>query len=144
MSKAIKTELKPLKLPRAEFKVHCEQLPLEDAGPAGRDSISFQVRMNAKADFSPLHKSASGGEMARLFLALSLCLSETGAVNSLIFDEVDVGVGGAVAAAIGERLLRMGERHQVLAITHSPSGRRMCPNSIANIQNGQARRRGGC
>ena len=97
-----------------------EQRGLESAGPAGMDDVQFLVRTNVGADYGPLHKIASGGETARFFLALQLCLAASGEGRTQIFDEVDVGVGGAVAAAIGARLTALGRVRQVIAITHSP------------------------
>ena len=80
----------------------------------------FQIASAPSADFAPLNRVASGGELARLSLAISVCLSRSSLSGTLVFDEADVGVGGAVAAAIGDRLARLGRDRQVFAITHSP------------------------
>ncbi len=120
LAKALRKELKPLKLEKADFRVVQEALDPKDAGPNGCDRIAFEVRTNPGAEFGPLHKIASGGEVARFALALKVCLATDGQAGTLIFDEADVGVGGAVAAAIGERLHQLSDGRQVLAITHSP------------------------
>ena len=120
LSAAVKVELAPLKLNKADFRVSLAPLEETSLGPQGQDAALFEIRTNKGAEFGPLNKVASGGEMARLFLALQLCLVGAGDVETLIFDEVDVGVGGAVAAAIGDRLSRLGRERQVMAITHSP------------------------
>ena len=120
LSAAVKVELAPLKLNKADFRVSLAPLEETNLGPQGQDAALFEIRTNKGAEFGPLNKVASGGEMARLFLALQLCLVGAGDVETLIFDEVDVGVGGAVAAAIGDRLSRLGRERQVMAITHSP------------------------
>ena len=120
LSAAVKVELAPLRLNKADFRVSLAPLEETSLGPQGQDAALFEIRTNKGAEFGPLNKVASGGEMARLFLALQLCLVGAGDVETLIFDEVDVGVGGAVAAAIGERLSRLGRERQVMAITHSP------------------------
>ena len=90
------------------------------AGPHGRDDVAFEVETNPGAGFGALDRIASGGEMARFALAVSVCLAGSSPAGTLVFDEADMGVGGAVAAAIGERLARLGKRQQVVAITHSP------------------------
>jgi DNA repair protein RecN (Recombination protein N) len=118
LAKAVSAELAPLKLERARFRVAVA--PREEAGPAGRDAVAFEVAMNAGGEFGALQKVASGGEVARLALAVSVCLAGASPAVTMVFDEADMGVGGAVAAAIGERLARLGAERQVLAITHSP------------------------
>lgn len=120
LSCAVAAELGPLMLKKAEFRVSMDRLREDQWGPNGLDAACFEIRTNKGGEFGPLNKIASGGEMARLFLALQLCLAGAGDVATLVFDEVDVGVGGAAAAAIGERLHRLGAERQVLAITHSP------------------------
>ncbi len=120
LSKAVARELKPLKLEKAKFRVLVADLPLEEAGPNGKDRVAFEVQTNPGADFGALDKIASGGELARFSLALKVCLAGQGQAGVLIFDEADVGVGGAIAAAIGERMLELSKSRQVLAITHSP------------------------
>lgn len=119
LEKAIVRELAPLKLGRAVIRVSVT--PLGDEGGAhGADRVEFDAETNPGAGFGPLRKIASGGELARVSLALKCALAEAGSAGTLIFDEADQGVGGAVAAAIGERLIRLGKTRQVFAITHSP------------------------
>ena len=120
LDKAIAAELPPLKLEKARFETRVEPLDEADWGPTGQDQVRFMVATNPGADPGPLDKIASGGELARFMLALKVVLSADGGVPTLIFDEVDNGVSGAVAAAVGERLARLGERSQVLVVTHSP------------------------
>jgi DNA repair protein RecN (Recombination protein N) len=84
------------------------------------DSVEFLIATNPGADFAPLNKIASGGELSRFILALKVALAEQGGAATVIFDEIDRGVGGAVASAIGERLSRLAEGGQLLAVTHSP------------------------
>jgi DNA repair protein RecN (Recombination protein N) len=117
---AVAAELAPLKLDKAQFRTAVEALPLEQAGPGGLDKIAFTVSTNPGAPFGPLTKIASGGELSRFFLALKVALAAQGDAQTLIFDEVDRGVGGAVADAVGERLARLSSRVQVLAVTHAP------------------------
>ncbi len=117
---AVMTELPALKLPQAQFVASIAKLPEIQWGEAGIDRIDFMVAMNKGQDLSSLSKSASGGELARLMLALKVALASRSAIPTIIFDEIDTGVGGAVAAAIGERLSALADHVQVLAITHSP------------------------
>ncbi len=117
---AVARELPPLKLDRARFVTNLEQVAEGDWGAAGIDRVSFLIATNPGAPPGPLNKIASGGELARFMLALKVVLARTGSVPSLIFDEVDAGIGGAVAAAVGERLERLGREVQVLVVTHSP------------------------
>jgi DNA repair protein RecN (Recombination protein N) len=95
-------------------------LPETAWGAAGRDRVEFEISTNPGAPFAPLTKIASGGELSRFILALKVSLAEEGGAGTMIFDEVDRGVGGAVAAAIGERLARLAQRAQILVVTHSP------------------------
>lgn len=118
LARAVAGELAPLKLEKAKFRVAVT--PRAESGPTGRDDIAFEVETNAGAGFGPLDRIASGGETARFALAVSVCLAGASPAGTLVFDEADMGVGGAVAAAIGERLARLGRDKQVLAITHSP------------------------
>lgn len=118
LAKAVAAELAPLKLEKAKFRVAVG--PREEGGPFGRDEVAFEVETNAGAGFGPLNRIASGGETARFALAVSVCLAGSSPAGTLVFDEADMGVGGAVAAAIGERFSRLGKNRQVLAITHSP------------------------
>jgi DNA repair protein RecN (Recombination protein N) len=118
LGRAVAAELAPLKLEKAKFRVAV--LPRAEAGPTGRDHVAFEIETNPGAGFGPLDRIASGGETARFALAVSVCLAGASPAGTLVFDEADMGVGGAVAAAIGERLARLGKVKQVLAITHSP------------------------
>jgi DNA repair protein RecN (Recombination protein N) len=116
---AVNGELKPLKLERAKFMTEIVTEP-DAAGPHGIDRIEFWVQTNPGTRPGPLMKVASGGELARFLLALKVVLADRGSAPTLVFDEVDTGVGGAVADAIGVRLARLGRRAQVIAVTHAP------------------------
>jgi DNA repair protein RecN (Recombination protein N) len=119
LDKAVMAELPPLKLERARFAAAVET----DAGKPGAhgiDRVEFMVAANPGTPLAPLMKVASGGELARFMLALKVILASRGSAPTLIFDEIDTGVGGAVADAIGARLARLAENLQVLAVTHSP------------------------
>jgi DNA repair protein RecN (Recombination protein N) len=117
---AVQGELAPLKLEKARFRVGIDPLPEERHGPEGADRVAFEVSTNPGAPFGPLDEIASGGELARFALALKASLAGRGAGPVMIFDEVDQGVGGAVADAVGLRLRRLAEAGQVLVVTHSP------------------------
>ncbi|MEO1029298.1 MAG: DNA repair protein RecN [Pseudomonadota bacterium] len=117
---AVEEELAPLKLERMRFRIQFTDLPESASGRFGKDQIEIEVESNKGHGFGSLKTIASGGELARVSLALKCALADVGVASTLIFDEADQGVGGAVAAAIGERLSRLAERRQVLAITHSP------------------------
>lgn len=120
LDKAVAAELPPLKLEKARFHTTVEALAEADWGPHGTDRVAFQVATNPGAPPGALNKIASGGELARFMLALKVVLAQTGTVGTLVFDEVDTGIGGAVAAAVGERLESLGHARQVLVVTHSP------------------------
>ena len=120
LDKAVAAELAPLKLDAARFLTAIGSLPEEKWGPAGSDSVEFLIATNPGADFAPLGKIASGGELSRFILALKVALAEKGGAATVIFDEIDRGVGGAVASAIGDRLARLAGEGQLLAVTHSP------------------------
>jgi len=117
---AVAVELPPLKLDKARFVTRVESLPERDWGADGLDRVSFQVATNPGATPGPIHKIASGGELARFMLALKVVLSQARPIPTLVFDEVDTGIGGATAAAVGERLARLAREVQVLVVTHSP------------------------
>ncbi|MFM9827730.1 MAG: DNA repair protein RecN [Sphingomonas sp.] len=117
---AVKGELAPLKLDAARFRTALSTLEAEQWGPRGKDRVEFEISTNPGAPFAPLTKIASGGELSRFILALKVCLAEQGGAATMIFDEIDRGVGGAVASAIGERLARLSRRTQLLVVTHSP------------------------
>jgi DNA repair protein RecN (Recombination protein N) len=119
LDKAVQAELKPLKLERAEFMTEIASDP-ESPGPNGFDRVEFWVRTNPGTRPGPLMKVASGGELARFLLALKVVLADKGSAPTLVFDEIDTGVGGAVADAIGVRLARLSQRVQVLTVTHAP------------------------
>jgi DNA repair protein RecN (Recombination protein N) len=117
LDSAVASELHPLKLDAARFRT---AIAATEPGPAGTDRVEFEVSTNPGAPFGPLTRIASGGELSRFILALKVALAEAGSAATMIFDEVDRGVGGAVASAIGERLARLAEQSQVLVVTHSP------------------------
>ncbi|MGJ8625531.1 MAG: DNA repair protein RecN [Sulfitobacter sp.] len=117
LDKAVSSELAPLKMERAVFAT---QITSENAGPEGRDAVSFTVATNPGAPAGPLGKIASGGELSRFLLALKVCLTQGQSGLTLIFDEIDRGVGGATADAVGRRLAALAADGQVLVVTHSP------------------------
>jgi DNA repair protein RecN (Recombination protein N) len=117
---AVAQELAPLKLDTARFKTVIDPLEPAQWGARGRDRVEFEVSTNPGAPFAPLTRIASGGELSRFILALKVALAERGGARTMIFDEIDRGVGGAVASAIGERLHRLAAQAQVLVVTHSP------------------------
>ncbi|TNF22074.1 MAG: DNA repair protein RecN [Rhodobacteraceae bacterium] len=114
---AVTAELAPLKMDRAVFTT---ELAEETAGPEGRDAVAFTVATNPGAPSGPIGKIASGGELSRFLLALKVCLAEGNAGVTMIFDEIDRGVGGATADAVGRRLAALAAAGQVLVVTHSP------------------------
>jgi DNA repair protein RecN (Recombination protein N) len=120
LDRAVNAELAPLKLEKARFRTLVEALGEEAAGPLGLDRIAFEVATNPGSAPGPLGKIASAGELSRFLLAIKLVLAGASPVATLVFDEVDSGVGGATAAAVGERLARLAESRQVLVVTHSP------------------------
>ena len=120
LDEAVGAELSPLKLGKARFHTTIAPLPESSWGPHGLDEVTFKVAANPGQDPSPLHKTASGGELARLMLAIKVVLAKAGDTPVLVFDEVDSGIGGSAAAAVGQRLARLGETHPVLVVTHSP------------------------
>jgi DNA repair protein RecN (Recombination protein N) len=117
LDSAVAAELHPLKLDAARFQTAIVQA---EPGPTGTDRVEFEISTNPGAPFGPLIKIASGGELSRFVLALKVALAEAGSAGTMIFDEIDRGVGGAVASAIGERLARLAKQSQVLVVTHSP------------------------
>lgn len=120
LDKLVAKELPPLKLDKAKFVTKIETLPEKDWGSGGIDRVRFLVATNPGAEPGSLNKIASGGEMARFMLALKVVMAEVGAAGTLIFDEADAGIGGAVADAVGERLARLAGKRQVLVVTHAP------------------------
>ncbi len=120
LDRAVAAELAPLKLDAARFRTVVQQLEPPGWTARGRDRVEFEIATNPGAPFAPLAKIASGGELSRFILALKVALAEEGGAGTMIFDEIDRGVGGAVASAIGERLHRLAETAQLLVVTHSP------------------------
>ena len=120
LDKAVAGELAPLKLDAARFETLLEELPEEHWNRNGMDRIEFLISTNPGAPLAPLGKIASGGELSRFILALKVALAEEYGLKTIIFDEVDRGVGGAVASAIGDRLSRLSSGAQLLVVTHSP------------------------
>jgi len=155
LDKAVNGELKPLKLERAKFSTEITT-DAAAAGPNGIDRVEFWVQTNPGTRPGPMMKVASGGELARFLLALKVVLADRGSAPTLVFDEIDTGVGGAVADAIGVRLARLGGRVQALAVTHAPQvaaqarqhylitkdardkGKRVA-TSVTELENGQRR-----
>ncbi|MCK8462502.1 DNA repair protein RecN [Aliiroseovarius sp. S1339] len=117
LDKAMSGELAPLKMERAVFTT---ALSVADGGPEGRDQVTFTVATNPGAPSGPLNKIASGGELSRFLLALKVCLTREADGLTMIFDEIDRGVGGATADAVGRRLSALSDGGQVLVVTHSP------------------------
>jgi len=117
LDSAVAGELVPLKLDAARFRT---AISPAEPGRSGTDKVEFEVSTNPGSPFGRLTKIASGGELSRFILALKVALAEAGSAATMIFDEVDRGVGGAVASAIGERLARLAGQSQVLVVTHSP------------------------
>lgn len=120
LDKAVAAELAPLKLGTAKFSTSVEALPPDQWSPDGADRVQFLASTNPGTAPGSLARIASGGELSRFMLALRVVLAGRGSAGTLIFDEVDRGVGGATAAAVGQRLARLAERVQVLVVTHSP------------------------
>ena len=117
LDKAVMAELAPLKMDRAVFAT---QVSAIDPGPHGQDGVTFTVATNPGAPAGALNKIASGGELSRFLLALKVCLTGSHPGRTLIFDEIDRGVGGATADAVGRRLAALAKKGQVLVVTHSP------------------------
>jgi len=120
LDKAVNAELAPLKLERAKFLTAVEALAEAEWSAEGADRVSFRIATNPGAPAGPLSRIASGGELSRFMLALKVALAQTRSATTLIFDEVDRGVGGAVADKVGERLAKLAGDAQVLVVTHSP------------------------
>ncbi len=119
LDKAVMAELAPLRLERATFETRVET-DADGGGPEGRDRVEFWVQTNPGTHPGPLLKVASGGELSRFLLALKVALADKGSAPTLVFDEIDTAVGGAVSDAIGVRLQRLADRVQVLTVTHAP------------------------
>ena len=117
LNQAVNAELKPLRLERAQFAT---EITSDSEGPNGLDRVEFWAQTNPGTRAGPLMKVASGGELARFLLALKVVLADRGSAPTLVFDEIDTGVGGAVADAVGVRLARLASGVQVIAVTHAP------------------------
>ncbi|MEM7732218.1 MAG: DNA repair protein RecN [Pseudomonadota bacterium] len=117
LDRAMMAELAPLKLERAQFET---RVAASEPGPDGANSVTFTVATNPGAPAGPLNKIASGGELSRFLLALKVCLTDQAGGITMIFDEIDRGVGGATADAVGRRLAQLANQSQVLVVTHSP------------------------
>ena len=120
LAKAVAAELPPLRLERARMRVQLEPLSEADWGADGAERVAFEICTNPGQPYGPLAKIASGGELSRFMLGFKVVLARVGTAATLIFDEVDAGIGGATADAVGERLARLGEERQVLVVTHAP------------------------
>ncbi len=120
LDKAVAAELGPLKLDKAKFVTEIAALSEADWSEHGTDRVQFMVSTNPGAPPAPIARIASGGELSRFLLALKVCLAKVGEAATIVFDEVDSGIGGATAAAVGERLKRLARDVQVLVVTHSP------------------------
>lgn len=116
----VQKELPPLKLDKARFVTTLTELDESEWGIHGMDRVRFLVATNPGAEPGPLNKIASGGEMSRFMLALKVVMAEVGSAGALVFDEVDAGIGGGTADAVGERLARLAKDRQILVVTHSP------------------------
>ncbi|WP_417840921.1 DNA repair protein RecN [Terasakiella sp.] len=120
LDKAVNDELTPLKLGGATFATTIQKLDAADWNETGCDKIAFEISTNPGAPLGPIAKVASGGELSRFMLALKVVLAQADPIPTLVFDEVDAGIGGATAAAVGERLGQLAQDVQVLVVTHSP------------------------
>ncbi len=120
LSESITKEFAPLKLPKAQFVVEVEEKPDMEWTDKGFNVVTFTARMNPGMPFSPIAETASGGELARMILALKVVLQRVQTTTTLVFDEVDVGIGGAAAAAVGDCISKLSDTTQVMVITHSP------------------------
>lgn len=139
MEQSVTAELKPVKLEKARFLVEIQPLPPEQWNRQGMEQITFLIAANPGQPPGPLAKVASGGELSRLMLAIKLVVAGQSGIGTLIFDEIDAGVGGATAAAIGERLHRLASTVQVLAVTHSPQ---VAASADAHLRIGKITRNG--
>ncbi len=120
LDKLVAAELPPLKLDKARFETSVVTQEEQAWGPHGMDQVQFLVATNPGAPSGALNKIASGGEMSRFMLALKVVMAEVGVAQTLVFDEVDSGIGGGTAAAVGQRLARLSQDRQILVVTHSP------------------------
>lgn len=130
LNNLVNKELPPLKLEKAIFTTSCTELDEAHWNALGQDKVEFTIQTNPGTPAGALGKVASGGELSRIMLALKAVLANTGHIPTLIFDEVDSGIGGATADAVGERLKRLADQYQVLAITHSPQVAALASNHL--------------
>jgi len=117
LKKSIEKELGSLGMKKTTFEVHMEELPLN---PKGMDRVEFLLSPNIGEEVKPLAKIASGGELSRMMLAMKRILAKVGGRQVLIFDEVDAGIGGAIAEVVGRKLRELSKHHQVISVTHLP------------------------
>lgn len=120
VGKQVSREIKQLGMPHGRFSVELESLPIDKAQSHGLDRITFTVQANPGQPPQPLARAASGGELSRISLALQVSMAQTSRVPTLIFDEVDVGIGGGVAEIVGRLLRTVGDQRQVFSVTHLP------------------------
>ena len=120
LDRAVADELPDLKLSKAAFLTQIQEIPAHEWNEHGMDKVIFMVSTNTGVPFAPIHKVASGGELSRFMLALKVNLAASEQLGTLVFDEVDTGIGGATAAAVGDRLAKLSDDCQVLVVTHSP------------------------
>ena len=120
LDRKVMAELPPLKMEKAKFITLVDKVAETQWGEKGFNTVAFSVATNPNSPQGPLNKIASGGELARFMLALKVNLAQSSSVGTMIFDEVDAGVGGATAQAVGERLSRLAKDVQVMVVTHSP------------------------
>jgi DNA repair protein RecN (Recombination protein N) len=120
LDERVMAELKPLKMEKAKFITQIEKCEESEWSSKGFNNVIFTVSTNPNSPQGPLNKIASGGELARFMLALKVNLAQSSNIGTMVFDEVDAGVGGATAQAVGERLARLAKNVQVLVVTHSP------------------------
>lgn len=136
VSDLVMKELAPLKLDKVKFVVDVQKLEEENWNKNGMDSVQFLIATNPGSAPAPLSKVASGGEMARFMLALKVVLAEVGAAGTLVFDEVDTGIGGATASAVGQRLGQLAQNLQILVVTHSPQVAAMAAHHMIVAKSG--------
>ena len=120
LDKAVNSEFEPLKLEKTKLVTVIEELGEDHWGPSGLDSVRFEVSTNPGTEPGPLGKIASGGELARILLAIKVALQNADSIPTIVFDEVDSGIGGATAAAVGKRLAKLSKDTQIIVVTHSP------------------------
>jgi DNA repair protein RecN (Recombination protein N) len=138
LDKAVARELEPLRMGKAVFTTRLLPLEAEDRGGEGAERVQFEVVTNPGSPPGPLNKIASGGELSRFMLALKVAAQKGGAGRTLVFDEIDAGIGGAVADAVGERLQGLGRDAQVLVVTHAPQVAARADRHIRLVKTGDA------